>query len=95
MKIRRAFLLPLVAYAALQGPVWAQSNPDEVQQFIDTYTSKYLDLYKVSSEAEWAANTLIIDGVEPHENGRKSRLYRLGAAEPASGVPSCHCHPLR
>ncbi len=71
MKIRRAFLLPLVAYAALQGPVWAQSNPDEVQQFIDTYTSKYLDLYKVSSEAEWAANTLIIDGVETIDNVAK------------------------
>lgn len=71
MKIRRAFLLPLVAYAALQWPVWAQSNPDEVQQFIDTYTSKYLDLYKVSSEAEWAANTLIIDGVETIDNVAK------------------------
>ncbi len=64
MKIRRAFLLPLIAYAALQGPVAAQANPDEVQQFIDSYTSKYLDLYKVSSEAEWASNTMIIEGVE-------------------------------
>lgn len=71
MKIRSALLLPLVAYAALQGPVMAQSNPEEVQRFIDTYTSKYLDLYKVSSEAEWASNTMIIDGVDTIDNVAK------------------------
>ena len=71
MKIRRAFLLPLIAYAALQGPVAAQANPDEVQQFIDTYTAKYIDLYKVSSEAEWASNTMIIEGVDTIDNVAK------------------------
>lgn len=49
----------------------AQSNPEEVQRFIDTYTSKYLDLYKVSSEAEWASNTMIIDGVDTIDNVAK------------------------
>ncbi len=71
MKIRRAFWLSIVAYAALQGPVLAQSNPEEVQGFIDTYTSKYLDLYKVSAEAEWASNTMIIDGVDTIDNVAK------------------------
>lgn len=34
----------------------------EVQHFIDEYTRTLMDLYAVSAEAEWASNTLIIDG---------------------------------
>ena len=69
----RAFALSLLSYAALSAPALAQSasDPVEVQQFIDTYTSKYLDLYKVSTEADWAANTLIIEGVETIDNVSK------------------------
>lgn len=67
----RAFALSLLAYAALSGPALAQSNSAEVQQFIDAYTAKYLDLYKVSSEAEWASNTLIIEGVDTIDNVAK------------------------
>lgn len=67
----RAFALSLFSYAALSGPVAAQSNPTEVQEFIDTYTTKYVDLYKVSAEAEWASNTVIIDGVETIDNVAK------------------------
>ncbi len=67
----RAFALSLLAYAALSGPVLAQSNPAEVQEFIERYTAKYLDLYKVSSEAEWASNTLIIEGVDTIDNVAK------------------------
>lgn len=34
----------------------------EAGTFIDSYTSRYLPLYKQSAEAEWAANTRIIEG---------------------------------
>lgn len=37
------------------------SNP-EAQAFIDSYTEEYLELYAASSEAQWAANTRIVDG---------------------------------
>ncbi len=57
--MRRFLVLFLILH--LLAPAWADQ---EVQRFIDDYTSKYLDLYKVSSEAEWASNTLIIEGVQ-------------------------------
>jgi peptidyl-dipeptidase A len=56
--------LSLVLCSTLRASVSAQSDPGEVQEFIDRYTATYLDLYKVSSEADWAANTVIIEGVE-------------------------------
>ena len=37
---------------------------DEVQKFIDNYTDTYVNLYAISSEAEWVANTVILDGVD-------------------------------
>ena len=49
--------------SVLAAPTLAQSNPQEVQDFIDRYTATYVDLYKVASEAEWASNTVILDGV--------------------------------
>lgn len=67
----RALALSFLTYAALSGPVLAQSDPAEVQRFIDDYTSKYLDLYKVSAEADWASNTLIIEGVDTIDNVSK------------------------
>ena len=67
----RAVALSFLTYAALCGPAMAQSNPDEVQKFIDAYTARYLDLYKVSSEADWASNTLIIEGVDTIDNVSK------------------------
>ena len=40
----------------------------EAQSFIDAYTATYIDLYAVSGEAQWLANTLIIDGVDRIDN---------------------------
>lgn len=34
----------------------------EVQHFVEEYTRALMDLYAVSAEAEWASNTLIIEG---------------------------------
>lgn len=67
----RSILLSSVALAVLSQGSYAQSDPNEVQAFIDDYTAKYVDLYKVSSEAEWAANTVIIEGVETIDNVAK------------------------
>ena len=36
----------------------------EAQRFIDAYTTAYLDYYSIAAEAEWVANTLIVDGVD-------------------------------
>ena len=60
---RKLFLIT-VSLSVLATPSSAQSDPEEVQDFIDRYTSTYVNLYKVASEAEWASNTIIIDGVE-------------------------------
>ncbi len=54
----------LIVALALTVPALAQSDPEEVQAFIDDYTATFQDLYKVSSEAEWASNTLILEGVD-------------------------------
>lgn len=55
----RRFLV-IFLLLTLPARVWAD---EAAQRFIDDYTSKFVDLYKVASEAEWASNTLIIDGV--------------------------------
>ncbi len=34
----------------------------EAQKFLDSYTTRYVKLYTASSEAQWAANTRIVDG---------------------------------
>lgn len=60
----RHLFLVATALSVLATPCWAASDPQEVQEFIDGYTATYVNLYKVASEAEWASNTLIIDGVE-------------------------------
>ncbi len=36
----------------------------EVQTFLDTYTKEYVRLYKDASEAQWKANTYIVEGDE-------------------------------
>ena len=36
----------------------------EVDRFLEPYTQTFLELYAVSAEAEWASNTLILEGVE-------------------------------
>lgn len=37
---------------------------EKCQAFIDSYTDTFTDLYALSAEAEWASNTLIVEGVE-------------------------------
>lgn len=59
----RQMFLTAVSLSVLATPTLAQSNPDEVQDFIDKYTATYVNLYRVAAEAEWASNTVIIEGV--------------------------------
>ncbi len=42
----------------------AGKNGEEAQAFIDNYTKKYVELYATASEAEWKANTEIVEGDE-------------------------------
>ncbi|QNL20775.1 M2 family metallopeptidase [Hyphobacterium sp. CCMP332] len=35
---------------------------EEAQAFLDAYTAEFVDLYYASSEAQWKANTMIIEG---------------------------------
>lgn len=54
-------LLSTVFFYSCEG----QNNKkiqDEAQAFIDQYTNEYVDLYYKASEAEWKANTEIIEG---------------------------------
>jgi len=60
----RHLFLVAISLSVLATPTLAASNPDEVQDFLDRYTTTYIILYKVASEAEWASNTVIIEGVE-------------------------------
>lgn len=70
-RFRQLFLVA-VSLSALATPSWAQSNPDEVQDFIDKYTATYVSLYKVASEAEWASNTVIMEGVSAIDDVTKA-----------------------
>ena len=57
----------LTVITVLTGCAPQAPQPDkgeEVQTFLDNYTTSYVDLVAVSAEAQWASNTLIIDGVE-------------------------------
>ncbi len=44
------------------GPAAETELRDEVQGFLDDYTTRFLELYTASSEAEWASNTRIMEG---------------------------------
>lgn len=56
-------MFPLFAFAKLT-PGEAKKLANEAQAFIDTYTQNYLAATKLSAEAQWASNTIIIEGVE-------------------------------
>ncbi|MEZ5017671.1 MAG: M2 family metallopeptidase [Flavipsychrobacter sp.] len=49
----------------------AGKSGEEAQAFIDAYTEKYVALYAAASEAEWKANTEIIEGDETIANAAK------------------------
>ncbi len=61
----KSVLLILISAFWLCG-CGAQDNDSSpaasAQQFLDTYTETYLELAKTSSEAEWKANTYIVEG---------------------------------
>ncbi|SMD39147.1 peptidyl-dipeptidase A [Reichenbachiella faecimaris] len=55
-----------IAFLLLMATVGCKTNTEtkvsQVDQFLNTYTERYLKLYAEYSEAEWEANTKIIDG---------------------------------
>ena len=44
------------------GSVDAVSIAAEAQNYLDSYTEKFLELRYASAEAEWSSNTMIIEG---------------------------------
>ena len=61
MKKHHFLFLPLLFLFACGGSD-KLAVQQEAQSFLDAYTAQYLQLYKQSSEAQWKANTVIIEG---------------------------------
>lgn len=61
MKKHHFLFLPLFFLFACGGSD-KLAVQQEAQSFLDAYTAQYLQLYKQSSEAQWKANTVIIEG---------------------------------
>lgn len=64
-------LLSAVFFYSCNGGGNNQKLQDEAQAFIDQYTTEYVDLYYKASEAEWKANTEIIEGDTTIANAAK------------------------
>lgn len=56
------FLLILAASLFLAGCRSPQMKQKEVEKYLDDYSKKYQELYYISSKAEWASNTHIVEG---------------------------------
>ena len=55
--------LPVIALAlVLSGCTSRKEVSGDAQKFLDSYTAEYVKLYTASSEAQWAANTKIVEG---------------------------------
>ena len=55
------------------------SVQQEAQQFLDTYTTKYLELSYAYSLAEWNSNTRIVEGDETNANATKKARAEFSA----------------
>jgi peptidyl-dipeptidase A len=62
--MKNTFLILLVSGILIScGTTKTESDPKaDAQAFIDSYTNTFLELYYASAEAEWAANTKIVEG---------------------------------
>lgn len=67
-------IVTLLLFAACQPSV-----QQEAQQFLDTYTTRYLELSYVYSLAEWDSNTRIVEGDETNANATKKARTELSA----------------
>jgi peptidyl-dipeptidase A len=67
-------IVTLLLFAACQPSV-----QQEAQQFLDTYTTKYLELSYAYSLAEWDSNTRIVEGDETNANATKKARASLSA----------------
>ncbi|CAM2066495.1 M2 family metallopeptidase [Sulfidibacter corallicola] len=69
--IARAIMSTLILFLSVLSTTAGAPESDisnKAQAFIDEYTKTFLDLYALSAEAEWASNTVIIDGVGAIDN---------------------------
>lgn len=59
---------------------------ERAQRFIDDYTARYVDLYREASEAEWAANTRIVEGDTATAARLRAANERMAAYTGSAGV---------
>lgn len=62
--MKKTFLLLIISIVIIScsNPPEEQDAKGDAQTFIDSYTESFLKLYYTSAEAEWAANTKIVEG---------------------------------
>lgn len=72
--LSKFFIVLLFLFVACQPSVQR-----EAQQFLDTYTTKYLELSYAYSLAEWNSNTRIVEGDETNANATKKARAELSA----------------
>ncbi len=61
----RNYILILISVVLFSCEAQKEDNSnvsEEAQAFLDSYTAEFVDLYYASSEAQWKANTMIIEG---------------------------------
>lgn len=65
----------------------------EAQAFLDKYTAKYVELQYASAEAEWKANTMIVDGDDSNAKNVQAANEALaaftGSVENIEGAQKC------
>ncbi len=59
--MKKLFIFLLLAFIFSSCAV-TQNTPQTAQSYLDSYTKEYVRLYTAASEAEWAANTHIVEG---------------------------------
>ncbi|CAM2008198.1 M2 family metallopeptidase [Acanthopleuribacter pedis] len=64
--LSRLLIMMLFALSTLSSgfAAEAQDVSKQAQAFIDQYTKTYVDIYQLSAEAQWASNTVILEGVK-------------------------------
>ncbi|MEM9555521.1 MAG: M2 family metallopeptidase [Acidobacteriota bacterium] len=76
--LRVAACLALSLLVACAAPEPETASPDatevaaEAQAFLDGYTERFLELYVTLSEAEWAANTKIVEGDDTNRKAQEA-----------------------
>ncbi|MEO8793865.1 MAG: M2 family metallopeptidase [Daejeonella sp.] len=58
----KKLFIPLLFASIISSCAVNRTTPQTAQTYLDSYTNEYVRLYTAASEAEWAANTHIVEG---------------------------------